>query len=79
MFCGNDEAAEMATIAYSLLGCCRLANVNPQEWLTDVLNQIQGHSIEKLTGLLPTHWHNTLSNNNPESVEKSRGSFLFYG
>ena len=41
---------------YSLLGSCRLANVNPQEWLTDVLNQIQGHSIQKLTELLPTHW-----------------------
>jgi transposase len=56
MFCGNDEAAEMAAIAYSLLGSCRLANVNPQEWLTDVLNQIQGHSIQKLTELLPSHW-----------------------
>ena len=56
MFCGNDEAAEMAAIAYSLLGSCRLANVNPQEWLTDVLNQIQGHSIQKLTELLPTQY-----------------------
>ena len=56
MFCGNDEAAELAAIAYCLLGSCRLANVNPQEWLTDILNQIQGHSIQKLTELLPTRW-----------------------
>ena len=53
---GNDEAAEMAAIAYSLLGSCRLAKVYFQEWLIDVLNQIQGHSIQKLTELLPTHW-----------------------
>ena len=40
----------------SLLGRCRLANVNPQERLTNFLNQIQGHLIQKLTELLPTHW-----------------------
>ncbi len=29
MFCGNDEAVEIAAIAYFLLGSCRLAKVYP--------------------------------------------------
>ncbi len=41
----------------TLLGRCRLANVNPQERLTNFLNQTQGHLIQKLTELLPTHRH----------------------
>lgn len=40
----------------SLLGSCRLANINLKERLTNFLNQIQGHLIQKLTELLPTHW-----------------------
>ena len=40
MFCGNHDAAENAAIMYSLFGCCKARDVNPREWLTDVLTQI---------------------------------------
>ncbi len=40
MFCGNHDAAENAAIMYSLLGCCAALDVNPREWLTDVLTRI---------------------------------------
>ncbi|MDD2257333.1 MAG: transposase domain-containing protein, partial [Bacteroidales bacterium] len=53
---GNDQAAERTAIIYSLLGSCRLANVNPNAWLTDVLNRMPDHSIQKLSELLPTNW-----------------------
>jgi len=40
MFCGNHNAAENAAIMYSLFGCCKASDVNPREWLTDVLTRI---------------------------------------
>ncbi|MBW1613054.1 MAG: transposase domain-containing protein [Deltaproteobacteria bacterium] len=52
MFCGNHDAAENAAIMYSLLGCCKASDVNPQQWLTDVLTRIpeynNNYSLDKL-------------------------------
>lgn len=56
LFCGNHQAAERTAIIYSLMGTCIANNVNPQEWLTDVLNRIQDHNIQKLDELLPHNW-----------------------
>lgn len=56
LFCGNDEAARRTAIIYSLLGSCKLAGVNPTEWLTDVLNRIPDHKANQLSELLPTNW-----------------------
>ena len=59
MFCGNHDAAENAAIMYSLLGCCAALDVNPREWLTDVLTRIpyynNNYSLD-LAGLLPHNW-----------------------
>jgi len=56
LFCGNDLAAERTAIIYSLLGSCRLANLNPNAWLTDVLNRLPDQSIQRLSELLPMNW-----------------------
>ena len=56
LFCGNHEAAKRTAIMYSLLGSCKVNDVNPQEWLTDILNRIQDQNIQKLDELLPHIW-----------------------
>ena len=59
MFCGNHDAAENAAIMYSLLGCCAALDVNPREWLTDVLTRIPYYNIDyrlDLAELLPHNW-----------------------
>jgi len=56
LFCGNHEAAGRTAIIYSLMASCKVNDVNPQEWLTDVLNRIQDHNIQKLDELLPHRW-----------------------
>lgn len=43
LFCGSHQAAEHTAIIYSLLGTCKLNNVNPTECLTEVLNRINEH------------------------------------
>ena len=59
LFCGNHDAAENAAIMYSLLGCCKANDVNPQEWLTDVLTRIPEYNNDysrDLADLLPHNW-----------------------
>jgi transposase len=59
LFCGNHDAAENAAIIYSLLGCCKACDVNPRQWLTDVLTQIPKYNSDyslDLAGLLPHNW-----------------------
>ena len=59
LFCGNHDAAENAAIMYSLLGCCNACNVNPREWLTDVLTKIPAYNNDyslNLADLLPHNW-----------------------
>ena len=56
LFCGNHESARRTAVIYSLMASCKVNDVNPQEWLTDVLNRIQDHNIQKLDELLPHRW-----------------------
>jgi len=59
LFCGNHDAAENAAIMYSLLGCCKALDVNPREWLTDVLSKIPAYNKDysmDLADLLPHNW-----------------------
>lgn len=59
LFCGNHDAAENAAIMYSLLGCCRSYDVNPREWLTDILTRIPAYNNDysrDLAELLPHNW-----------------------
>jgi len=59
LFCGNHDAAENAAIMYSLLGCCKSYDVNPRQWLTDVLTRIPAYNNDysrDLADLLPHNW-----------------------
>ncbi len=57
LFAGSDEGGRRAAIAYTLLGCCRLARVNPVEYLADVLPQlVHGVTPERADALLPDTW-----------------------
>lgn len=40
LFAGTHGAAQNAAMVYSLFATCKKHNVNPQEWLTDVLHKL---------------------------------------
>ena len=49
-----------AAIAYTILACCRLANVNPVEYLRDMLPRLAGRiRLRDVRGLLPAQWKAT--------------------
>lgn len=58
LFAGSDAGAERAAVAYTLLGCCELADVDPVEYLADVLPRFATRRIRlaHAPALLPATW-----------------------
>ena len=57
LFAGADTGGERAAIAYTILGSCQLAGVDPLAYLSDVLPQLAGSiRIIDLPALLPSRW-----------------------
>jgi len=59
MFAGSHKAAERMAMIYSLMGTCKLNDINPYEWLKDVLSKINTWPINKVHELLPHRWKPT--------------------
>ena len=46
-------------MVYSLFATCKKHNVNPQLWITDVLNKLNDDNYDgKFSDLLPHRWKN---------------------
>ena len=56
LFAGSHDGARRAAMLYSFLGTCKINNVNPFDWLRDILRRIPAHSVNKLEQLLPNNW-----------------------
>ena len=72
LFCGNHEAAENTAIICSLLATCKAQEINPREWLNDVIAKLP-YYLERDSGknvreLLPDVWKLEKSNTNPIGV-----------
>lgn len=72
LFCGNHEAAENTAVICSLLATCKAQEVNPREWLNDVITQLPAY-LEKGSGkevkeLLPNAWKTKESNKTPIDI-----------
>ena len=67
LFCGNHEAAGNMAVVCSLLATCRNHDINPRDYLNDIISQMPYHtkaSREELIQLLPHQW----KLKHPESV-----------
>jgi len=56
LFAGSHAGAERAAIVYSLLGSCKLQNINPYDYLPDVLQRLPEQPVNRLAQLLPPLW-----------------------
>ena len=69
LFAGSQKGAERLAKIYSLIGTCSMNNVNPYEWLKDVIGTINEHPISKISELLPHNWKLTNDQQlNPEAA-----------
>ena len=72
LFCGNHEAAVNMSVICSLLATCKAHDVNPREYLNDVIARMPYHkkaTHEGLLELLPHKW----KLQHPESVLTKQG------
>jgi transposase len=53
LFCGSDRGGHRAAAVYSLIVSCKMNNVDPHAWLTDVLDRISNHPAHLINELLP--------------------------
>lgn len=65
LFVGSDAGGERAAAIYSLVGSAKLNDLNPQDYLTYVLERIAEHPVNRIDELLP--WNVYL--NPPEHCE----------
>jgi transposase len=56
LFVGNDHAGQNTAMLYSLVSTCEANDVNPEEYLADVLLRIQDHPQRRIDDLLPQNW-----------------------
>ncbi|MEJ0050907.1 MAG: IS66 family transposase [Methylovirgula sp.] len=55
-FAGSDEGGRRAASVYTLIETCKLNDVDPQAWLTDVLARLPDHPAKEISQLLPWAW-----------------------
>ncbi len=53
LFAGSDAGGETAARLYSLIGTCRLNDIDPYLYLRYVLERIAEHPINRIDELLP--------------------------
>ncbi|HYT91886.1 MAG TPA: IS66 family transposase [Gemmataceae bacterium] len=56
LFIGHPDAGWRSAVIYSLIVSCRRRGINPQEYLTDVLQRLPSMNITQIAQLLPEHW-----------------------
>ena len=56
LFVGNEDGGEAAATIYSLVQTCRALDVNPRDYLEDVMRRLMSHSANKIDELLPDVW-----------------------
>jgi transposase len=56
LFAGSPDGARRAALFYSLLSCCQLNGINPNDYMYDVLSRIGNHPVNRLDELLPDQW-----------------------
>lgn len=56
LFHGTHEGGQWAAMLYSFFGTCKLHQINPLEWLTDVLIRMPEYKKDKIQELLPQNW-----------------------
>jgi transposase len=56
LFFGSVDGGDAGAVILSLVQTCRGLNINPMEYLEDVMRRLMSHNAQKLYELLPDQW-----------------------
>lgn len=71
LFCGDDEAAQRASVVYSLLATCKARGVDERTWLEDVLRRMPEYELDQkdFSELLPGTGRRQQSHSHQNPIE----------
>ncbi len=70
LFAGSDAGGERAALIYSLIGTAQLNGLNPQDYLSYVIERIADHPINRVDELLPWRVSGVLQARRPEAAQQ---------
>ena len=56
LFAGSDTGGHSAAAIYSLIQTCKLNNINPEAYFSDILARMQSYPVNQIQDLLPWNW-----------------------
>ena len=56
LFIGHPKAGQTSAIIYTMVENCRMWDIDPMEYLNDVLPRIMDHPKSRIAELLPRQW-----------------------
>ena len=56
LFAGSHESAQRTAMFYTFFAACKHHDIDPEIWLTDVLNRIHDYKVSQLQELMPQNW-----------------------
>ena len=56
LFFGSLDGGQAGAILFSLVQTCRGLDINPRQYLEDVMRRINGHNSQELYQLLADQW-----------------------
>lgn len=56
LFLGSEDSGEASAVILSLVQTCKALNINPREYLEDVMRRLMSHNYNQVTQLLPHNW-----------------------
>ncbi len=56
LFAGSHESAQRTAMLYTFFAACKHHGIDPEKWLTNVLNRINDHKVSQLHELMPQNW-----------------------
>lgn len=68
LFAGSHQAAQRTAMFYTFFAACKHHDIDPEQWLQDVLHRIHDHKISRLHEPMPHNWRPPNNNNNPTSI-----------
>jgi transposase len=55
-FAGSDAGGHRAAAILTLIETCKMNDVDPEAWLTDILARLPDHPAKRINELLPWNW-----------------------
>ena len=56
LFAGDHDAAQRGAVIYTIIASCKANDINPTEYLADVLDRVVTRKLSNLDDLLPWNW-----------------------